>query len=154
MIAHSVVLFRNLLRERQTKDAEAENRRRLDGEKLRRATLDTLAREFDGTVRKAADGIDQTAIGFETVSADLLVLARDTRQQAATSARAGRTAQENVQAVSTAAEELTASIREISSQVNHAADLTGAAVRETERAGLGSFAGLRRRRRKSARSPC
>ena len=134
LIAQSVALFRNLLRERQARETEAENKRRREVEKERRASLAHLAQEFDGNVRKAADGIDRTAAGFETVSADLLVISRDTRSQAAASATAGRAAQNNVQAVSTAAEELSASIREISSQVNHAADLTGAAVRETERA--------------------
>ena len=133
-IAQSVVRFRNLLRERQAKEAEAENGRRREAESARRAALATMAQEFDGTVRKAADDIDVTAAEFETVSADLLAISRDTRNQAAASATAGRAAEENVQAVSAAAEELSASIREISTQVTHAADLTGAAVRETERA--------------------
>ncbi len=134
VIARSVTQFRDLLRQRLSQDAEAEARRRKDAEGSRRETLQKLAMEFDGSVRQAAQGIDQTAIGFETASAELLAMADDTKRQASESASAGEIAHENVQSVSAAAEELSASIREILSQVNLAAQISNEAVRETESA--------------------
>ncbi len=134
VIARSVTQFRNLLREKQARDAVAEANRRKEAESLRREALARLALEFDGSVRQAAQSIDQTAIGFESVSAELLAMSDDTRRQASASARAGEVAHENVQSVSAAAEELSASIKEILSQVNSAAQISGDAVRETGRA--------------------
>jgi methyl-accepting chemotaxis protein len=134
VIARSVTLFRNLLREKIANEAEAEAGRRKEAEKLRREALDKLAVEVDGSVKEAALSIDQTAIGFETVSADLLAMSHSTRSQATASAKAGRVAQENVQSVSAAAEELSASIHEILTQVNYAAQISNEAVQETERA--------------------
>jgi methyl-accepting chemotaxis protein len=134
VIARSVTLFRNLLREKIANEAEAEAGRRKETEKQRRDALEKLATEVDGSVKETAESIDRTAIGFETVSADLLALSNSTRSQATTSAKAGRAAQENVQSVSAAAEELSASIHEILVQVNFAARISNEAVQETERA--------------------
>jgi methyl-accepting chemotaxis protein len=134
VIARSVTLFRNLLREKIANEAQAEAGRREDAEKLRRDALEKLAVEVDGSVKEAARSIDQTAIGFETVSVELLAMSNSTRTQATASAKAGRVAQENVQSVSAAAEELSASIHEILTQVNSAAQISNEAVQETERA--------------------
>ena len=134
LIARAVVAFRDLQRRRAAEEAAAENDRRREAEQMRRSTLSGLASEFDGTVKKTAEGIEGTAGGFEKVAADLIAMSTDTRRQAEASAAAGQVAQRNVQAVSSAAEELTASISEIVSQVNHAAELTSGAVRETTHA--------------------
>ena len=133
-IAHAVVAFRTLLRRRQAEQEAAEEVRRAESERLRRETLAGLAVEFDGTVKSTAQGIEGAASGFEAAAADLLAMSTDTRRQAETSAEAGRTARENVQAVSSATEELSASIAEIVAQVDHAAELTTGAVRETAHA--------------------
>ncbi len=134
VIARSVVQFRDLQRRRLAEEAEAEAVRRQEAARARHDALAGLATEFDGTVKQTAAGIEATAIGFEQAAADMHLMSKDTRDQAEASADAGRTAQENVQAVSSAAEELSASISEIVGQVNHAAELAGGAVRETTRA--------------------
>ncbi|WP_165498211.1 methyl-accepting chemotaxis protein [Siculibacillus lacustris] len=134
VIARSVALFRDLQRTRLHEEAEAEQARHLDAERRRREVLAGIAADFDGTVKKTAIGIEATAVGFESVAEGLTAVSHHTRAQAEASAEAGRTARENVQAVSSAAEELSASIAEIVGQVDHAAELTGGAVRETARA--------------------
>ncbi len=134
LIAGAVVTFRDLQRRRAIEEAKSENERREAAARLRREALAGLAVEFDGTVRKTAQGIEGTAGGFEAVAADLTAMSNDTRRQAEASAAAGQAAQRNVQAVSSAAEELNASISEIVSQVEHAAQLTGGAVKETSHA--------------------
>ncbi len=133
-IARSVVQFRDLQRKRLIDEAHAEAARHEAGERQRRAALSGLANDFDATVKTTAAGIDQTAVSFEHAAADLRAMSTDTRLQAEASAEAGRTARAHVQAVSSAAEELSASIAEIVGQVNHAAEITGGAVRETAQA--------------------
>lgn len=134
LIARSVVKFRDLQRTRLAEEAAAEATRRLEGEKARRAALSDIAGEFDSTVKTTASGIDTTAASFEKAAEDLRSMSSDTRIQAETSAEAGKRAREHVQAVSSAAEELSASITEIVDQVGHAAAITGNAVHETAHA--------------------
>ncbi len=134
LIAGAVAAFRDLLRRRLAEEVEAEDRRRTEEEKNRREVLSGLAADFDGTVKKTAVGIETTANGFERVAEELTEVSRHTRAQAEATAEAGRTARDNVQAVSSAAEELGASIAEIVGQVGHAAELTEGVVRETARA--------------------
>jgi methyl-accepting chemotaxis protein len=134
LIAGAVAAFRDLLRRRLAEEGEAENRRRAEEERRRRDVLSGLAADFDGTVKKTAVGIETTANGFERVAEELTEVSRHTRAQAEATAEAGRTARDNVQAVSSAAEELSASIAEIVGQVGHAAELTDGVVRETARA--------------------
>jgi methyl-accepting chemotaxis protein len=134
LIGRAVAVFRDLQRKRLVEEAAAEAARHADGEKARRAVLSGLAGEFDSTVKTTAVGIDATAVSFEKAAADLRAMSSDTRRQAETSADAGRMAREHVQAVSSAAEELSASIAEIVEQVGHAAQITGSAVRETAHA--------------------
>lgn len=133
-IARAVAAFRDLQSRRLHEEADAERHRLEEAARLRREVLGTLAEDLDGTVKQTANGIDATAVKFQTVAADLLGTAAESRRQAETSAQAGRTAQENVQSVSSAAEELAASIAEIVNQVRHAAALTEGAVKETSRA--------------------
>ncbi len=134
LIARSVVKFRDLQRMRLAEEAAAEASRRQEGEKARREALTNIAGEFDSTVKTTATGIDATAASFEKAAEDLRSMSSDTRSQAETSAEAGRRAREHVQAVSSAAEELSASITEIVDQVGHAAAITGNAVHETAHA--------------------
>ncbi|WP_425332329.1 methyl-accepting chemotaxis protein [Rhodoblastus sphagnicola] len=82
----------------------------------------------------AAGAIDSQAQKFELVSRDLHALSGATREQAAANARTGRTVQENIQSASASAEELSASIREILSQVSRAAEFSGIAVAESAQA--------------------
>jgi methyl-accepting chemotaxis protein len=133
-IARAVAEFRNLLREKLARDAEAERERSAESERVRRETLQKLAGEFEARVGGAAGAIDQRAAGFEQVSRDLHALSGATRDQAAANAQAGRVVQEAIQSASAAAEELSASIREILLQVSHAAEYSGAAVAETAQA--------------------
>lgn len=133
-IAQSVEAFRDLLRRRAAEDAESEASRRVDAEQERRRVLTGMARDLELNVQQSAAAIDVAAVSFEAVADDLLSVSRDTRQQAETSAEAGRVARDHVEAVSSAAEELSASIAEIVSQVQSAARLTDGAVAQTSHA--------------------
>ncbi|MCW2275212.1 methyl-accepting chemotaxis protein [Rhodoblastus acidophilus] len=133
-IARAVAEFRNLLREKLARDAEAERDRRADADRVRRETLQKIASDFEVRVGGAAGAIDSQAQRFELVSRDLHALSSATRDQAATSAQTGRTVEQNVQAASAAAEELSASIREILAQVSRAAEFSSVAVAESAQA--------------------
>jgi methyl-accepting chemotaxis protein len=134
LIGRSIVAFRDLLRRRAAEEAAQDLQRRREAEEARRSALTGLAVELDGSVHRTAVEIETAAGGFERVAGDLMAMSKDTRRQAETSARAGETAHANVQAVSSAAEELSASISEIVGQVNHAATLTAGAVDQTSQA--------------------
>ena len=134
LIGRAVARFRDLQRERIAAEAEAEAARAAAMEKSRRDALTGLADGFDRSFRETSAGIENTATGFERVASDLLAVSDHTRRQAEASAEAGRQAKDNVQAVSSAAEELSASIAEIVSQVNKTATISSGAVRETARA--------------------
>ncbi|MCM5554436.1 methyl-accepting chemotaxis protein [Pleomorphomonas sp. NRK KF1] len=134
LIGRAVARFRDLQRERIAAEAEAEVARAAAMERSRRDALTGLADGFDRSFRETSAGIESTATGFERVASDLLAVSDHTRRQAEASAEAGRQAKDNVQAVSSAAEELSASIAEIVSQVDKAAEISSGAVRETARA--------------------
>ncbi|MBS1181063.1 MAG: methyl-accepting chemotaxis sensory transducer [Proteobacteria bacterium] len=134
LIGRAVARFRDLQRERIAAEADAEAARAAAMEKSRRDALTGLADGFDRSFRETSAGIESTATGFERVASDLLAVSDHTRRQAETSAEAGRQAKENVQAVSSAAEELSASISEIVAQVTKTAAISSGAVRETARA--------------------
>jgi len=134
LIGRAVARFRDLQRERIAAEAEAEAARAAAMERSRRDALTGLADGFDRSFRETSAGIENTATGFERVASDLLAVSDHTRRQAEASAEAGRQAKDNVQAVSSAAEELSASIAEIVAQVDKAAEISSGAVRETARA--------------------
>ncbi len=134
LIGRAVARFRDLQRERIAAEAEAEAARAAAMERSRRDALTGLADGFDRSFRETSAGIESTATGFERVASDLLAVSDHTRRQAEASAEAGRQAKDNVQAVSSAAEELSASIAEIVTQVDKAAEISSGAVRETARA--------------------
>ena len=134
LIGRAVARFRDLQRERIAAEAEAEAARAAAMERARRDALTGLADGFDRSFRETSAGIESTATGFERVASDLLAVSDHTRRQAEASAEAGRQAKDNVQAVSSAAEELSASIAEIVAQVDKAAEISSGAVRETARA--------------------
>jgi methyl-accepting chemotaxis protein len=134
LIGRAVARFRDLQRERIAAEAEAEAARAAAMERSRRDALTGLADGFDRSFRETSAGIENTATRFERVASDLLAVSDHTRRQAEASAETGRQAKDNVQAVSSAAEELSASIAEIVAQVDKAAEISSGAVRETARA--------------------
>jgi methyl-accepting chemotaxis protein len=129
-IAKAVRAFRDLLRQKAAEEAATETARRAEAERERRGMLAGMARDLEANVRNSAAAIDAAALRFEAVAGELLTMSNDTRRQAETSAEAGRAARDHVEAVSSAAEELSASIAEIVAQVQNAARLTGGAVSE------------------------
>jgi methyl-accepting chemotaxis protein len=133
-IARAVSEFRDLLREKLARDAALDRDRRADADRVRRETLHKLASEFERRVGGAAGAIDSQAERFERVSRDLHAVSSATRDQAAANARTGRTVEENIHAASTAAEQLSASIREILAQVSRAAEFSSVAVAESAQA--------------------
>ena len=133
-IARAVSEFRNLLLERQAREAAAEQDRRAEASRVRHEMLDRLAGEFEAGVGGAAGAIDARASGFELVARDLHALSGATSGHAAANATASRAVEENIQSASAAAEQLSASIREILLQVSNAADFANLAVTESAKA--------------------
>lgn len=132
--------FREQASERQRLEADQE-RREQEEIVRRRADREALARSFEGSV----DAVMRDVGGRkDTVlkSLDLMTAAANTSRDSA-QATAGTAAEvtSNVQTVAAAVEELTASIREISGQLQHARVIAGTAMEKAE-SSVGSITGL------------
>jgi methyl-accepting chemotaxis protein len=87
---------------------------------------------FKGPVQSALDMLAAAATRMRSTSASMSAAAESGGQQSASVLAASEQAAANVQSVASACEELSASISEISTQVSHAAQITGKAVHQTE----------------------
>ena len=107
--------FRDGLRER----AELEERARADNSarELRQRTVDELVEHFRVSSRSVLDDVGENAGMMRTAGQALSQLARETAGQSGNAANASDVASSNVQTVAAAAEELSASITEISERV-------------------------------------
>ena len=100
----------------------------------RRATqLDTLVRDFESKVSGLVGQLSSGSTELEATARSMTGTADRTNQRASIVASASEEASTGLQTVATAAEELTASIHEISRQVAQSAKITGKAVSDAER---------------------
>ncbi|WP_321389427.1 methyl-accepting chemotaxis protein [Emcibacter sp.] len=140
---------------RRRQQEEEEQARRLEQEKRERAeeaarqeadAKEQAARERTEMLRKLADSFEarvMSVLGNVTRSVakmnetakNLSRASTDTSSEAGMAANASRQAGENVQTVAGAAEEMAASIAEVSRQVNQAATISREAVNEARQAG-------------------
>jgi methyl-accepting chemotaxis protein len=131
-MARSLGVFRDSL-------IEGERARRERDEAARRAerrkTMGEIADQFQATIGGIIDSVSTASGALQTVAGTLSGNAESTGQLSGHVARASEQASANVQTVASAAEELTASVREISRQVMTSREIAGKAAeqaRETD----------------------
>ena len=110
--------------------AQAEQEAKQAGEK--RAMLEQLAREFEGSVQEIVHKVASMAAGIRETAATMQSQARSGMDSAARISNAAQDASSNVESVSGAATELSASTSEIAQQVDQATRLTSEAVEKSE----------------------
>jgi len=131
-MARSLSVFRDSLIE-----GERARREREEAERLieRRKTMGEIADKFQTTIGGIIDSVSTASGALQTVAGSLTGNAESTQQLSGHVARASEQASANVQTVASAAEELTATVREISRQVNTSSEIAGKAAaqaRETD----------------------
>ncbi|PCI01158.1 MAG: hypothetical protein COB79_04610 [Zetaproteobacteria bacterium] len=91
-----------------------------------------LAADFEGNVANLVHDLIEASVGMQTSSESLSATAEQSTSQAENVASNSAEANENVMTVASAAEELTASITEITRQVHNAVEMSSQAVQEAE----------------------
>jgi methyl-accepting chemotaxis protein len=130
-MARALEVFRaSLIRER---DLHAAAERQQAERDARVRHIADLTAVFDGDVRTALAGVGESGTAMRATAASMAATAHDTNQASAIVAEALRKASGDVQTVASAAEELAASVAEISRQVTHSTTVSQRAVAEAER---------------------
>ena len=91
-----------------------------------------LAADFEGNVATMVNDLIEASVGMQASSETLSSTAAQSTTQSESVAHSSAEANENVMTVASAAEELTASIAEITRQVRNAVEMSGQAVQEAE----------------------
>jgi methyl-accepting chemotaxis protein len=131
-MARAVEVFRDGMVERnRLVTGQQETAARAEAE--RRATLRQLADGFDAEVSTLVNQISAAATKMETTAGAMAGMAEQTHKQAGAASSAAVTAGTGVDSVAAAAQQLAASINEISQQVARSAEITGQAVADTQR---------------------
>lgn len=131
-ISRAVDVFRTNMAEAQQqrqRQVEAEEAGRLG----RRRDMEQLADRFQASVGKGLGSVTEAASGLKQTATAMSDTADQTRQRAATVTTATHDATASVQLAAAAAEQLSASIKEIGRQVSQSSDITERAVGETRR---------------------
>ncbi len=127
-MARSLLVFKENLIENERNDAERRAQRKEREARSRR--LEELAQQFDGEVREVLSSLQNSTGTMGDTASSMSTIADETKAQSAAVASASDLASMNVQTVASAAEELSASINEISRQVSDSANVTNRAVSE------------------------
>jgi methyl-accepting chemotaxis protein len=101
----------------------------------RQRAIDAYVGEFEGAVRKTLGELTEASGEMRKTSSDLSAVSRQTNDRVEVAGRSSNEAATSVDSVAAAAEELSASINDISQQAAHAAGIAGRAVsqaRETD----------------------
>ncbi len=101
----------------------------------RRAEMEALAADFEASVKSIASHLKETAARMHESSAVLAESAGKTRGQSVNIGRIFTTMSDNVRTVADIAQQMSASIREVSHQVIKTGDLVKFTAAETQRAG-------------------
>lgn len=131
-MARAVEIFRENAIARQT--LEVTQAQETQAREERQNRTEALISEFRGSVVGLIDSVNEALGGLGKTANELNSLTHETDAHANDTSRASGIASENVQAVASAAEELAASIAEISSQMNRTSDVVTTAVMETREA--------------------
>ncbi|ACI98327.1 methyl-accepting chemotaxis protein [Rhodospirillum centenum] len=128
----AVAVFKTNALDRQRLEREqVEAKARAETE--RRASLMRLANEFEASVGEIVNAVSSSATETETAAVAMSSSAEQSTRQAAAVAAAADQASTNVNMVAGATEELSASIQEISRQVDSSTKIAGQAVSDVER---------------------
>jgi methyl-accepting chemotaxis protein len=114
---------------------EEHERERNTGAAARQRAVEAYVGEFEGAVRKTLGELSQASGEMRKTSGDLSAVSRQTNDRVQVAGKASNDASMSVDSVAAAAEELSASINDISQQAAHAAGIAGRAVtqaRETD----------------------
>lgn len=125
-IARAMLVFKRNALERRHMTAlqEDENKAKL----VRAARIESLINTFDSTANKLIRSLEAAATEMDTTSQSMLNIANQTSAQSSVVAASAIQAGANVQNVASAAEELSASIREIALQMSKSSDLADRAL--------------------------
>lgn len=131
-MAAAMEVFRaNALAVKEAEQRAAEESTRVATER-RRARLE-LADTFEGTVKAVVDQVANSVHSLRSTADSVSQTADETQREAGEAATLSQHATHNVETVAAAAEELLASIREISRQVNRSSQVTRVAVQDAEK---------------------
>ncbi|GMO11846.1 methyl-accepting chemotaxis protein [Bradyrhizobium sp. TM233] len=114
---------------------EEQERERNTGAAARQRAVEAYVGEFEGAVRKTLGELSEASGEMRKTSGDLSAVSRQTNDRVQVAGKASNDASMSVDSVAAAAEELSASINDISQQAAHAAGIAGRAVtqaRETD----------------------
>jgi len=131
-MAATVQIFKdNALRMRELEQADTANQQRAVAE--RRATMESLAGEFERSVNGIVRSVASAADGMQGTAQSMTATASDASARASTVSAATQSATNNVSTVAAAAEELSSSVAEISRQVTRSSEIASKAVGDAER---------------------
>lgn len=99
-----------------------------EGKKDREKALETLAQQFEGSIKSVVDGVAGASAEVLSTARNMSTLAGQTSEQALSVEETSRQAMENVETVAAASEELTTSIEEIGRQVVDSNKISGEAM--------------------------
>ncbi len=127
-LARALQVFRdNLIRTRQLEEEQVAERKRMEKEK--QETLQQIAGQFEQDVAGGINALTQTIAELKSLSDTVVLAAEDTGSRAGEVSHATEDSAGNITAVAGATEEMSATIRDISQQVNQVASI--AATGET-----------------------
>jgi methyl-accepting chemotaxis protein len=131
-MAATVQIFKDsALRVRGLETIQVETQQRAAAE--RRATMESLAGDFERSVNGIVRSVSTAAAGMQTTAQSMTATASDASARAATVGAASESASSNVGTVAAAAEELSSSVAEISRQVTRSSEIANKAVQDAER---------------------
>jgi methyl-accepting chemotaxis protein len=131
-MAATVQVFKdNAVRIRGLEAVEAETQLRIAAE--RRATMDSLANDFERSVNGIVRSVSTAAAGMQSTAQSMTATASDASARAATVGSASESASNDVATVAASAEELSSSVEEISRQVTRSTEIASRAVGDAER---------------------
>ncbi len=130
-MASALVVFRDTAKAARAAEADAAAERERQGQE-RRAQRLALADGFEASVKKVVDELTQGAARLQETARVMAESMSGTEQRTGQVASISAAAQANVQAVASAAEELTASIAAITQQVEQSTRVAGQAMGEAK----------------------
>jgi methyl-accepting chemotaxis protein len=131
-MASTVQVFKdNAVRIRGLEQVDVDAQRRAAAE--RRATMDSLADDFERSVNGIVRTVSAAAAGMQTTAQSMTATASDASSRASTVGAASARSSDNVSTVASAAEELSASVSEVLRQVTQSSAIASRAVGDAER---------------------
>lgn len=134
-MSKAISFFRDSAREKCHLQAQQkENESRAHAEKIQ--AMNDLADNFEASIKGVVSVVSDSASGLQGSAESMAGLADSTTQKAGSVESASTQATQNVQTVASAAEELSASISEISRQVSESTRISSTAVTEVDAANI------------------